>query len=335
MASRYWRPAAVIGTVVLGGVALTGLPAGAVTPGTNGTIMFVANEPCDPVQSFCENGLMTRAIFEMKPDGTGLKRVLDQNFWVDSPSQNGNGSRILYAATFGDPEIYKARRTGTDFDGYVSDGCGMSWAPNSADLTYTSEQGCYATLGLRTLPYPAGGVGVLTGDIITDTDAGGDSGVVTDNPADDRDPDWSPNGQWIAFASNRSGTYQIWAAHPDGSGLHQVTSDSWEKSFPAFSPDSSRILFTRADGSASDLWTVKLDGTGLKQVTKTAEFETQASYSPDGSKLVVARQPSRADENGSNLFKMRVDGTNVVRLTTVGSARWAHTDPFWTNVPKR
>ena len=314
-------------------MALTGLPAGAVTPGTNGTIMFVANEPCNPNLSFCETGLMTRAIFEMKPDGTGLTRVVDQNFWVDSPSQNGNGSRILYAATFGDPEIYKAQRTGNDFDGYVTDGCGMSWAPDNDRIALTSEGGCYATLGLRTLPYPAGGVGDSTGDIqIASGDLGGS---VTEHVADDRDPDWAPNGQWIAFASNRSGTYQIWAAHPDGTGLRQVTSDSWEKSFPAFSPDSSRILFTRANGSSSDLWTVKLDGTGLKQVTKTAEFETQATYSPDGSRLVVARQPSRADENGSNLFKMRVDGTNVVRLTTVGNARWAHTDPFWTNVPKR
>ena len=111
MASRRWRPAAVIGTVVLGGVALTGLPAGAVTPGTNGTIMFVANEPCNPVESFCnEAGQQTRAVFEMKPDGTGVTKILGQNFWVDSPSQNGNGSRILYAATFGDPEIYKTRR---------------------------------------------------------------------------------------------------------------------------------------------------------------------------------------------------------------------------------
>jgi WD40 repeat protein len=335
MASRRWRPAAVIGTVVLGGVALTGLPAGAVTPGTNGTIMFVANEPCNPVESFCnEAGQQTRAVFEMRPDGTGVKKVLGQNFWVDSPSQNGNGSRILYAATFGDPEIYKTRRTSIDFDGYVDDGCGMSWAPDSSWLTYTGEQGCYATLGLRTLPYPAGGVGDLTGDIRTSNGEGG-FGQLTNHPADDRDPDWSPNGQWIAFASNRSGTYQIWAAHPDGSGLHKVTPDGWEKSFPAFSPDSSRILFTRASGSSSDLWTVKLDGTGLKQVTKTAEFETQATYSPDGSRLVVARQPSRADENGSNLFKMRVDGTDVVRLTTVGSARWAHTDPFWNNVPQR
>jgi TolB protein len=323
-----------IGAAVLGGAVLVAGPVEAVTPGSNGTIMFVANEPCNPQVSVCGGGQMTRAIFEMQPDGSGVRRVLDQNFYVDSPSQAGDGSRILLSVTFGDPEIYKARRTGIPDDSYVTDGCGMSWAPNSTDLTFTSERGCYATLLLQTLPYPAGGVGELAGDIAV-VRSGFNYEVVAGHDADDRDPDWSPSGQWIAFASNRSGTYQIWAVRPDGTGLRQVTTDSWEKSFPAFSPDSGRILFTRSRGAESDLWTVKLDGSGLQQVTKTSAFETQASYAPDGSRIVVARQPSRSDQAGSNLYKMRLDGSDVVKLTTVSSSRWAHTDPFWTNVPRR
>jgi TolB protein len=331
MSARAWRRA-VAGAAVLGVVAMVGGPAEAVAPGSNGTIFFVASISCAP-EDFCGAGGVGRAIFELRPDGSRVRQLMPADIWYDSPSQAKNGSRIMFSVTFGDPEIYKAFRSEIPEDGYVNDGCGTSWAPDSTSIAFTSEAGCYATLNLLTLPYPAGGVGDLAGDIQT---MGGGAGTFTAtlarHPADDRDPDWSPNGQWIAFASNRTGTYQIWAVRPDGSGLRQVTTDGWEKSFPAFSPDSSRILFTRARGNESDLWTVKLDGTGVRQVTRTSAFETQGAYSPDGSRLVVARQPTRSEQAGSNLYKMRADGTGVVKLTTVSSARWAHTDPFWANV---
>ena len=102
---------------------------------------------------------------------------------------------------------------------------------------------------------------------------------------------------------------------------------------PLRHPDSGRIVFTRSKDGASDLWSVKVDGTGLKQVTNTSAFETQATYSPDGSRLIVARQPSRSDQAGSALFRMRTDGSDVVQLTKVSGSRWAYTDPFWTNLP--
>jgi dipeptidyl aminopeptidase/acylaminoacyl peptidase len=320
---------AVFGLATVGALTAAATPAGAVTPGKNGSILFVANEPCDPAQSFCEPGGTYRALSEMQPDGSRINRG-PQYFWADSPSQAGNGSRLLVAVSLGDSEMYKVQRSG-ELGEYVGDGCAMSWSPDNSSFVHTNEGACYETWNLLTLPYPPGGA--QYGDV--EVAFANSSRTVAAHPADDRDPDWAPKGNWIAFASNRSGTYQIWIVRPDGSGLKQVTTDGWEKSFPAFSPDGSRIVFTRSSGSSSDLWTVKLDGTGLKQVTKTSAFETQATYSPDGSKFVVARQPSRNDSTGSNLFKMRTDGSGVVQLTTVGSSRWAHTDPFWTNVPGR
>ncbi|MFL6352765.1 MAG: hypothetical protein ACJ74Z_13080 [Bryobacteraceae bacterium] len=56
-------------------------------------------------------------------------------------------------------------------------------------------------------------------------------------------PTWSPDGQWIAFASNRLGPAnvgQIFVVHPDGAGLKQISSNG---SFaqPAWSSDGRRI----------------------------------------------------------------------------------------------
>jgi len=36
-------------------------------------------------------------------------------------------------------------------------------------------------------------------------------------------PVWSPDGRWIAFRSDRDGTWAIYVVRPDGSGLRRVT----------------------------------------------------------------------------------------------------------------
>jgi TolB protein len=42
---------------------------------------------------------------------------------------------------------------------------------------------------------------------------------LTNNPADDRMPDWSPDGTCIAFHSNRDGNEEIYIMNADGSGV--------------------------------------------------------------------------------------------------------------------
>src|SRR5215213_5138508 len=48
---------------------------------------------------------------------------------------------------------------------------------------------------------------------------------LTNHPADDIRPDWSPDGLRIAFQSNRSGNNEIWLMNADGTGLVQLTSN--------------------------------------------------------------------------------------------------------------
>ena len=48
---------------------------------------------------------------------------------------------------------------------------------------------------------------------------------ITEDPAIDDDPVWSPDGRQIAFESTRGGSYDIWIMNVDGTGLTQLTSD--------------------------------------------------------------------------------------------------------------
>ena len=68
---------------------------------------------------------------------------------------------------------------------------------------------------------------------------------LTDDAYKNTAPRWSPDGQTIAFYSNRSGSYQVWTISPDGSSLRQVTFGPTTDMFyyPSWSPDGARMLY--------------------------------------------------------------------------------------------
>jgi Tol biopolymer transport system component len=53
----------------------------------------------------------------------------------------------------------------------------------------------------------------------------------------DDGPEYSPDGQFIYFNSERSGRMQIWRMRADGSGQEAVTNDRFNNWFPHLSPD--------------------------------------------------------------------------------------------------
>lgn len=72
----------------------------------------------------------------------------------------------------------------------------------------------------------------------------GEERNLTNNPADDFDPDLSDDGSLIAFASTRSGSTQVWVMDADGGNVRQLTGDNQGGQTPRFSRDGSRIAFS-------------------------------------------------------------------------------------------
>jgi TolB protein len=56
-------------------------------------------------------------------------------------------------------------------------------------------------------------------------------------------PEYSPDGKYIYYNANVSGTMQIWRMHPDGSGKEQLTFDDYHNWFPHISPDGKWMVF--------------------------------------------------------------------------------------------
>ena len=75
---------------------------------------------------------------------------------------------------------------------------------------------------------------------------------LTNDPIKDRYPSWSLDGKDIIFMSDRSGQYDFWMIHSDGSGLRKATETigeaggSWA---PGFSPDGSYLSVTNVEGT--------------------------------------------------------------------------------------
>jgi dipeptidyl aminopeptidase/acylaminoacyl peptidase len=71
-------------------------------------------------------------------------------------------------------------------------------------------------------------------------------------------PSWSHDGRTIAFASNRSGSFDLYSMNPDGSDQMPVpVAHSGEKAVPRFSPDGSKLAFALIDPRIGhpEIWT--------------------------------------------------------------------------------
>ncbi|MDA1191559.1 MAG: hypothetical protein O3A46_07745 [Candidatus Poribacteria bacterium] len=85
---------------------------------------------------------------------------------------------------------------------------------------------------------------------------------LTDHPARDVAPAWSPDGSKIAFVSDRSGRSELFVMNADGSDVAQITTFGVDEYPPAWSFDGKRIAFSGSGG----ICYMNADGTGVMRV---------------------------------------------------------------------
>ncbi|MGM9758613.1 MAG: S41 family peptidase [Parabacteroides sp.] len=81
------------------------------------------------------------------------------------------------------------------------------------------------------------------GDIYTVPASGGKAVQLTSHPAHDTQPVWSPDGQWIAFASDRNGNFDVFIVSKEGGVPKQLTSHSTNE-YPQTFRDKDHVLFS-------------------------------------------------------------------------------------------
>ena len=138
---------------------------------------------------------------------------------------------------------------------------------------------------------------------VMDADGGNDVRL-TDDPAWDSQPSWSPDGDRIAFSKNNSAIYVI-----DSDGRNSMRLTGGRE--PAWSPDGTKIAFTRFKALKKQVWVMDADGGNEAQLTNWGENYSPA-WSPDGVQIAFV---SAKRHGGPEIYAMDSDGNNQVRIT--------------------
>ena len=140
---------------------------------------------------------------------------------------------------------------------------------------------------------------------------------LTNHPAGDSQPAFSPDGQWMAFVSDRSGTNRIYLMNRNHNELSPLTNHlmSIGDIDPAWSPDGQWIAFTfiqeqaGIQGSHYNIYKIDINGGNLQQLTDT-EYNRDPVWFPDGDQvLFYAGGKERHD-----IYVVKPNGTGLKRF---------------------
>lgn len=101
------------------------------------------------------------------------------------------------------------------------------WNPNNKEVLYVAQRGPSNIYNIYKADIKTGIETALTNHTSTHVDG----------------PEFSPDGKYIYYNGNQTGTMQIWRMKPDGSGKEQLTFDEYHNWFPHISPDGKWMVF--------------------------------------------------------------------------------------------
>ena len=170
---------------------------------------------------------------------------------------------------------------------------------------------------------------------------------LTNNPASDHSPSWSPDGKRIAFVSRRDGHFigegglssEIYVMDADGGNQQNLTDNDFYDTHPSWSPDGERIAFaSRRDGHfigegglSSEIYVMDADGKNTRRLTNNRKSDWSPSWSSDG-KWIAFRSDRKGDGVNYEIYVMDADGGNLRRLT---NNRKSDFSPSWSSDGKR
>ncbi len=138
--------------------------------------------------------------------------------------------------------------------------------------------------------------------------------------------DLSPDGSEVAFAWNRSGTFEIYAAPVERERLYQLTDAKERSVWPRWSPDAKQIAFLRDRGGDErfDVWLVDRDGEHERNLTDEPNvMHRDIVWSPDGSEIAYVANA------GGKKFALHVVDVATGTKRALSEGEYDDNQPRW------
>jgi tol-pal system beta propeller repeat protein TolB len=130
------------------------------------------------------------------------------------------------------------------------------------------------------------------------------------------DPTWSPDGTRILFASDIDGAIQLYVMDADGSDAKRITAFDALRGRSDWSLDGAWMVTYNGPSWKRELFLFRPDFTDLHQLSPAGGNSQGPSFSPDGKWVAfTAYFDHFGDDLGCEIYLIRVDGTDLRRLT--------------------
>jgi TolB protein len=250
-------------------------------------------------------------IYSMMPDGSNVTR-LTASFDNEMPALSPDGKRIAFMSN----------RDNGAYDIYVmnSDGTGVKrLAPSTAwnyKPTWSADGSKIVFTSTRDAADPNDRGTGASWEVYTVTSDGLTLTRVTNNSVGEFDPQLSPDGTRIVFASDRDHDSfwirDLYVMNVDGTNVHRLTSQTGQLENPSFDPTGARIVYDiQSAGGVGGIFVLNGHATTQLRVN-SGSTEFAPAWSPDGKQIAFTHHVSGGD---GNILKMDADGSNVKYLT--------------------
>ena len=130
------------------------------------------------------------------------------------------------------------------------------------------------------------------------------------------DPTWSPDGKTILFASDMEGAIELFSIRVDGGELKKIGDLPAMRGRSDWSPDGQFIVTYSGQPWNRDVYIMNADGSNAHMLSPTGGNSQGPSFSPDGQWVAFTSYFDKyGDDHGCEIYVMRVDGTDIRRLT--------------------